>query len=142
MKKIAKLLFLFVFTTVILSGCGAKNTSAGYRAVTQVDVVTRYAHTLIRRHYTDPEKMEAVLIHLRILKSLGTPETDPENAKDDVFLIAVQLSDGTIHYYRQAAHRYLSREDEGWIAVPPVQAARLYGILSHFPSDPYPKITK
>ena len=138
MKKIAKLIFLFVSFAIIVTGCGINHTSSThYRAVTQVDIVTRYEHTLIRRHYTDPKKMEAVLIYLRLLKPIGKPTQDSSQLNEDVFLIAVHLSDGNIHYYRQAAHRYFSREDENWVTIDPSLAARLYAVMRHFPSDSY-----
>ena len=138
MKKFAKLIFLFLSFAIIVTGCGTNHTpSSRYRAVTQVDIVTRYEHTLIRRHYTDPQKMEAVLIYLRLIKPIGKPPQDPLQLDEDVFLIAVHLSDGNIRYYRQAAHQYFSREDQSWMAIDPSLAARLYAVMRHFPSDPY-----
>lgn len=134
MKRILKLLLLTCFCAVILCGCNRKNTGSVYRAVTQVDIVTKYDNQLIRRHYNTPDKMRPVLLYLRLLKPQGKPvETD--KPLSDVYLISVTLSDGQRHYYRQAAHRYFSKENGPWKAIDPAQATQLYTIMKDLPSD-------
>ena len=135
MKRIFALFFLFCFVAVILCSCSQNNPSNTiFRAVTQVDVVTKHDDQLIRRHYNTPEKMRPVLLYLRLLKPYGNPVL-PDASADDVYLISVSLSDGQRHYYRQASHRYFSIENGPWKHIDPAQAAWLYGILRDLPSD-------
>lgn len=136
MKYPVRFLFLLLLS-ITLWGCHPANTPpVPYRAVTQIDIVTQYDRTLIRRHYTAAEKMEAVLLYLRALKP--TPKAvslSQEDARDQ-FLIAVQLSDQSTQYYRQTNHRYFSKNGQRWVSIDPKQAAGLYALMRYFPSDP------
>ena len=105
-----------------------------FRAVTHVDIITEHNRELIRRHYSTPEKMRPVLLYLRLLKPYGKP-VEVDEAAGDVYLISISLSDGTRHYYRQASHKYLSKENGPWKSIDPGQAAQLYNILRKLPSD-------
>ena len=134
MKKNAKFLWLIFFCTVIIYGCRQNHTKPVYRVVTQVDIVTRYDQQLIHIGYNTPEKMRPILLYLRLLKPEGNPIVPDEDAQD-VYLFRISLSDGTQHYYRQAAHRYVSKESGPWKAVDPGHAAKLYGILRELPAD-------
>lgn len=134
MKIIAKVICFIYFCTVMMCGCTKNHAAPVYRAVTQIDIVTKYENQLIHRHYDTPEKMRPVLLHLRLLKPYGKPVQVEETA-DDVYLISISLSDGQRHYYRQASHRYLSKESGPWKAIDPRQAAQLYSILRELPSD-------
>ncbi|MBQ8359889.1 MAG: hypothetical protein IJX37_08330 [Oscillospiraceae bacterium] len=138
MKKAIKLFLLFCFSTIILSGCVANDTPQKplCRVVTQVDISCRREHMLMQRHYTNPEKMEYVLLYLRLLKPLGKPDTDPEQIHKDVYEITVHLSDGSKRLYKQKAHRYFSRESRPWELIDPAQAAGLYRLMEKLPSDP------
>lgn len=134
MKKLVKLFVLLCFCAVILCGCSPKHTGSVYHAVTQVDIVTKYENQLIRRHYNTPDKMRPVLLYLRLLKPQGKPVETAEPLSD-IYLITVTLSDGQRHYYRQAAHRYFSKENGPWRAIDPAQAVQLYSIMKDLPSD-------
>jgi hypothetical protein len=134
MKKDVKtryLLFLFLF---LLSGCG-KNFSPAYRAVTAVDISFRYEDMLLQRHYTQSDKIESVLLYLRLLKSLGTTTEHATGDNRDVYDIAVRFSDGTTKHYLQKSHRFLSRRAHVWERIDPGQAANLYALMRHYPSD-------
>lgn len=137
MKKTAKFFILFCFSAIILSGCNRHDTSAQplSRVVTQVDIICRREHMLIQRHYTDTQKIESVLLYLRLLKPLGRPETDPDTVDRDIFEITVHLSDGNKRIYRQKAHRYFSKESRPWEIIDPKQAYWLYDLMARLPSD-------
>ncbi len=134
MRRFLKVFFLLCFCSVIMCCCSRKNTKPVYRAVTQIDIVTKYENKLLRRHYTSAEKMRPVLLYLRLLKPYGQPAQLPESG-DDIYLISITLSDGQRHYYRQAGHRYLSVENGPFKPIDPGQASHLYTILRAFPSD-------
>lgn len=137
MKKAVKRFVLFCFSVLIMSGCGKNDaqTSPLCRVVTQVDIACRREDLLIQRFYTDPEKMESVLLYLRLLKPLGKPETDPEPLYKDVYKITVHLSDGKKRIYRQKAHRYFSKDSRTWEKIDPEYASGLYSLMRRFPSD-------
>lgn len=138
MKKGFKLFLLFCFSAVIMPGCGKNNPSAASltRVVTQVDISCKQPHTFIERHYTDPGKMEYVLLYLRLLKPFGTAVADPEQIHHDVYRITVKLSDGTKRIYQQKAHRYFSKDARQWQMIDPAKAAGLYRLMEKIPSDP------
>ena len=132
MKKC--LFFLLVFMSIC--GCGRKNTVLPtYRAVTQIDIVTKKDGDVLQWHYTSPEKMQYVLTFLRLLKPIGKPDINPETLTRDMFLIVLTRSDGTKVYYRQTGHRYFSKDDQNWFSISAEQAAGLYAILAQLPSD-------
>lgn len=134
MKKLGKLCIVFSFVLLILSGCNKNHSKpAIYRAVTQVDIVTHHREGLVHRRYTSAEKMRSVLMYLRLVKPIGKPTKLPEET--DVFLIAVTLSDGQTHYYRQARHQYFSVGNGDWREIEPEAAGKLYKIMAEQPSD-------
>ena len=135
MKKLGKICIAFSFVLLILSGCGKKDTQRDtYRAVTEIDIVTQHREGLVRRHYNTPEKMRPVLIYLRLVRPYGKA-IKIRDEETDVFLIAVSLSDGQKHYYRQAQHRYFSIGSGNWREIDPEAANKLYQIMREFPSD-------
>lgn len=129
--------FLFFLLVLIsISGCGRKDAVLPtYRAVTQIDVVTKRGDDVLRRHYTSPDKMQYVLTFLRLLKPVGKPDVNPETLTQDMFLIVLTRSDGTKVYYRQTGHRYFAKDDQNWFSISPEQAVGLYEILAKMPSD-------
>lgn len=143
MRKISKIILSVLFTTVILSGCARNHAVNSHSLIaTEIDIVTQHEKALVHRHYTDPEKMESVLMYLRLLQPVGKPEVSPDEIADDVFLITVHLSNGEKRYYRQAEHRYFTESNFPWFAIDPGQAAKLYALMRHYPSDPYIDSTK
>lgn len=134
MKKIMMFLHVIIFCTVIMYGCEQNHTSPVYRAVTRVDIVTQHDHQLIRIGYNTPEKMRPILLYLRLMKPEGKPVQTEENT-NDMYMICISLSDGTQHYYRQAAHKYVSIGNGPWKAIDPGHAAKFYSILRKLPAD-------
>lgn len=137
MKKFLYFLVMFCFCAIMMSACRRNDTPAEplSRVVTRVDISCYKEHMLIQRHYTDTQKMEYVLLYLRLLKSKGKPDVDPDEVQKDVYEITVHLSDGNQKIYRQKAHKYFSRESRPWELIDPEQAAGLYAIMEHLPSD-------
>ena len=138
MKKALKLFLLCCSSAIIMSGCGVNNTPQQplCRVVTRVDISCQTEHMLMQRHYTHPDKMEYVLLYLRLLKFRGKPDTDPEQINKDIYEITVHLSDGSKKLYKQKAHRYFSRDSRPWEMIDPAQAAGLYLLMQKVPSDP------
>ena len=136
MKRMSKLFFIGC-VCLIMSGCSRNNPPAPplCRVVTQVDIFCQQKNMMLRRHYTQPQKMESVLLYLRLLKPLGKPETDPDNVEREVYEISVHFSDGEKRVYRQKAHRYLSVDNKPWETIAPEQASELYKLMQHYPSD-------
>lgn len=134
MRKFLLFPFYIVIFMFMMCSCSKSDSQPVYKAVTQVDIVTKYEGRLLRWHYNTPEKMQPVLLHLRLLKPSGEP-VQIDDISSDVYLISISLSDGQKHYYRQASHRYLSKENGPFKTIQPKQAAILYSILRDLPSD-------
>lgn len=136
MNKYWKLLILFCFSTV-LSGCISEKPAPQplCKVVTQVDITCQQKDMLIHRHYTDSQKMQFVLLYLRLLNPRHTSQPVPEQT-EDLYEIRILFSNGSQRVYRQKFHRYLSRDDAPWQTISPQQAAGLYTLMRALPSDP------
>lgn len=136
MKRLWKSFFIVSFC-LIMSGCGRIKPPVLplCRVVTQVDIFCQKDNMVIHRHYTKQIKMESVLLYLRLLKPSGRPDTDPDSVAREIYEITVHFSDGQKKMYRQKAHRYLSVDNNPWKAIDPAQAAQLYALMQHYPSD-------
>ena len=132
MKKL--FVFVLLFAT-ILCGCRKKNTSSAPNFVTQVDVSCQQNGKTFSIHYTDNEKIEAVLLYLRLLKANKRLKQLPPARDNSIYEIQVHLSNGERRLYKQVDHRYIWRKKTGWNTIPAEQASRLYALLRHYPSD-------
>ncbi len=134
MKKFAKLFFIS-FCVALLGGCEKTEVKPICRVVTGVEISCQHEDVQIRRHYTDTEKMEYVLIYLRLLNPMGRPGINPETVDADVYRITLQLSDGSQKVYLQKDHRYLALQEGPWQTIAPEQAEGLYRLMRKIPSD-------
>ena len=135
MKKTATYFTIFCFATFFLWGCTQSHNQSLCQVVTAVDISCQEEDVPIRRHYTQTQKMEAVLLYLRLIKPLGKPAIDPESLPDAEFQITVHLSDGTQKVYYQKDHRYFAKEHRLWQSIDPEQASGLYSLMRRLPSD-------
>ena len=109
--------------------------------VPQCAVVVRaeLRHSLNGQHtervYTMPEKLEAVLTYLRLLKTAPLHGEDPEMIAGDRFQIWLYYSDGSQRHYRQHACRFLSVDRRPWQAIEPGFARDLYVLMDALPGD-------
>lgn len=137
MTRLLKAFMILFFSSAVLAGC-AKQPSPPmprYRIATQIDIYCKQEDFVIHRQYTDPKKMEAVLIYLRLLKPQGTPAVDPEKADGDLYEITVTLLDGRKNTYLQKSHRYFSKDAVNWKNIDSRKAAELYRLMRYLPSD-------
>ena len=135
MKSLIKFLSP-VLLVLFLLGC-QKNTQPRplCRVVTQVDILCQSDSQPLQRCYTDENKMRAVLLYLRLLRIGKPPEINPDTVSADVYLITVSLSDGTQKTYTLKDHQYFKKGTEGWLSIPPTQAADLYRLIWFYDSD-------
>ena len=137
MKKLFFFLAVFVFSTVIISDSAASHTPPALtRVVTHIDITSQQENATIQRHYHNTEKVESVLLYLRLLRPLYKPEVDPDTIDGDVYEIKLHYSDGQSRTYRQKAHRFISSDRHPWQTVDPEHAAGLYELMRYYPSDP------
>jgi len=124
---------------ILLSMCGCSvfhSQKPNIRVVTSVDVSCRQKDRQISRHYETFEKMEAVLLYIRLAGNGRVPQNDPETVDADTWRICLRLSDGQQRIYRQKDHRYFYRPQKGWQTLDPNHAAKLYRLLRQYQSDP------
>ena len=136
MKRATNLLVLLCLG-LLLAGCGRKNKTA-LRVVTQVDVACDRGYQVLRRQYTQPEKVSMVLNYLRLQKDLGPPERDPESAAGDRMQIDVTMSDGSHRLYYQHCGQFLSEKNQNWHEIDPKLALDFDLHLQMIPTDQKP----
>ena len=127
--------YFVILLGLILCGCQRTPQAPVSHLVTGVDIACQKEDVLISRHYTRSPKMEYVILYLRLLEPVGTPEINPEILTDPVYCITVHFSDGSQQVYRQKDHRYLSVDGGPWQSIDPGQAAGLYRLMEKLPSD-------
>ena len=86
-------------------------------------------------NYTDPDKIESILLYLRHLKRKGTAQVDPERVEGDHYEILLHYSNGERRVYYQHADQYLSQDYKPWERINPEQAKNLLPLLKSMPSD-------
>ena len=134
MKKI----FLLLLSLFLLSGCSRVNIDhqdSGLRMVVQIDVSCSQDGESIHRSYTSENKMEAMLLYLRLLKSQGPAHTNPEELLGPACKIVVQFSNGQKRIYRLRADRFLSTDSQPWQSVDQAHAQELYKLVMLMSSD-------
>ena len=115
----------------LLSGC-RKQDERILAVVTQVQIRCLHAGVEIDRCYTEPGEISAVLDCLRLQRSKGTAQVDPERVAGDVYEIRVSMSDGGEHIYRHRGGTYLSKDSRPWKIVDQEQSEALYALLWDF----------
>ena len=90
------------------------------------------------RRYTQPEKLQKVLLKLRTLGFTGLPETDPEGLLGETLTLQVRLADGSDAVYQLRQGLYFHRDDRPWKKIDPEQALALEDLLQNLPGDEIP----
>ena len=137
-KRLQKISILFLLIPFLLSGSGLQKKQKKHsflKPVTQVDIICRRGDTTIRRHYTNPRKIEPVLDYLRLLKYRGKAETDPEKITGDKYVITLQYANEETHIYRQYADKFISKDNHRWEKIDPDQAKHFCTLLQIVPGD-------
>ncbi len=129
-------MFLF-FAFFIFSGCSRIDTGNDdrNRFVSQIDVVYTNEEGTQLFHYTTPEKMQTILLYLRLLKPEKQATLNPERLTGSVYKITVHFSNGQQCIYRQRADRFLSKNAKPWQEIDRQQAQTLPRLLKKLPSD-------
>ena len=141
MKRWFCIFCLFCAVCVILCGCGQKHTqNPGSGGVaTRVDIHGVSREGTVSRFYSQPAKIEAVLIYLRLLHPRGPvrlPSASPEQAH---YEIVVHLSDGSQRIHRQFSDSYATTQQGWWGTIDPGYGQQLSKLIRHIPSDPLPE---
>ena len=135
MKGLIKFLSAFLLVGFLFGCQGQKAPRPLCRVVTRIDIVCQSESEPLQRRYTDEEKMRAVLLYLRLLRVGRPPEEDPDTVTGDVYKITVTLSDGVQRFYTLKDHRFFQKGTNGWLSIPPTQAADLYRLMWFYDSD-------
>ena len=133
MKKIMVMLLL----TLILCGCSNINeeTPGQPKLVTGISAVYQKGAMQLVRQYSNDEKVRSVLNYLRLLKTYGPPETDPEAEGGNRIRLTLTFSDGTEKVYEQWADQYLRSNGGPWQLISTEQGQELYLLLGMMESD-------
>lgn len=118
----------------LLSGCRQSRLQP-ISVVTCVDVVYDRGYQILRRQYTNPEKVSMVLNYLRLQKDLGPPDVDPLKTFGDRMKIDVTMSNGTHRLYYQQSGKFLSGKNQVWHKIDPKRAFEFQLRLQMIPTD-------
>lgn len=131
------IVFLMFLCFFAFPGCHAKPLPPQplCRVVTRIDITCQQQDVRIHRRYTDFQKMQWVLIYLRLAEPKYTPQPKAQQL-GDIYEIRLLFSDASTRIYRQTSHRYLSLDGRPWQAIEPSYAAGLYALMRALPSDP------
>ena len=129
---------IFIIITLFLCGCtyyAPTGKNHAVRVVTQVDVLSTQGGQLQAYHYTDGEKVQAILSYLRKLSPDRQTPITPDTFRTDAYQIVLTLSDGSQSVYCQIYDEYLQKNSGPWRSIDRVQGAVLPHLLSKLPSD-------
>lgn len=133
MKKCLLILILALLS--LLTACG-NAPEQPVRLVTAVELEYLFQGDRVVRHYTQPEKIDAVLHYLASLRDFGRAGQNPQLLRGPSYRIRLLLSDGSSRLIRQRCGRYLSRDSGHWLLIAPHHATRLHMLLLTYGSDP------
>ncbi len=105
------------------------------RVVTRIQVSYTHGMTQLQRTYSTNQKMETVLLYLRLIKEEGRAVIDPERLDGASCTITVEYSDGKKNVYYQRGDGYLSRNSRPWQRIDPKHGRWLRPMLENIPSD-------
>ncbi len=134
MKLFKKAIAVFALVCICLCGC-EKNRPPLPAMVEKVDVYGNHQGAIVRRHYTDPQKMEKVLNLLRQFPYRGKTTLNPFTLPGDDFSITVSLSGGSRKVYHVQSTGFLCRPGGSWEKSDREVTERLLPILEDTPSD-------
>ena len=132
MRKKLLLLFL-IFSLMGLWGCRKPGAPSGL--VAKAEVTYQRGDETLYRCYTEPRKLSAFLLALRLQDSLGYADEDPEQLPGDRCRIELTRYDGSRVVIRQNCNRYRSRDFGRWEDVDEDQALQLYLFVRYVPGD-------
>lgn len=127
-------LFLMMGLAFLLTGCRAAEP-APTPVVEQIRVTCHRGQAELTRSYTQEDKLQRILYHLRQQDYDGYAKNDPERLAGDDLRMELLFSDGTCRIYRQRCDRYLSRDLHRWRNIPQEQGKRLRYLLYLMESD-------
>ncbi len=79
--------------------------------------------------------MQRVLLHIRSLGPLFSPDVDPEPLAAHTICITLTCADGSRKIYLQKAERYFRSGDAAWQQISPEKGSSLLQVLQETPSD-------
>ena len=138
MRRFITIFVIFLLIAAVFVGCGKETASSGLgmtRVVTQIDVTCKKGESALFWQYTNQEKMEAILLYLRLLHRLGGARIDPNGVEGDHYEIVIHYASGGKRVYYQHADRYISDNYKPWEQIDPEQGKDLMLLLKSMPSD-------
>lgn len=135
-----KIFCMILCVCIMVSGCGQKHTQndIGSNIATRVEIYCISTTGTLFRIYTQPAKIEAVLIYLRLLHPRG-PVQLPQEEIRQYYEIVVRLSDGSRRVHRQCADCYATTAQGWWGIIDSRHGEQLARLIQYIPSDTAPE---
>lgn len=129
---------MLIITAAVLFLWGCSPQEAAQPPHVGVQILVQDEKNRPLRQYTQPEKLQKVLLKLRTLGYTGLPETDPEGLSGETLTLQVRLADGSDAVYQLRRGLYFHRDDRPWKKIDPERAAELESLLQNLPGDELP----
>ena len=127
---------LFLICALMLCACGQKTPQGPSSSVVRQIIVTAEGREyFLRRFYNTDEKMEPILLALRMLYPNFTAQENVEAMHLPVLCITLKCSDGSEKLYRLKDVRYLQSGTGQWRQIDTGKAAHLWRLVWDTPDD-------
>ena len=118
---------------LLLSGCrGGIDKTVQRNVVTEITVTWANGQ---ERHYTAPEKMQAVLYYIRVISSPFDAPQPPQEDSGTRVTITTTRADKTKKVYQQQDDAFFREGDGPWRTIDKEKGRQLFFLLKLLPSD-------
>ena len=137
MKRLTACLYVAVLSVLMLSGCNSNEQGERIpdRIVTGIDIYCQKPTCTVTRHYTQPEKIEAILTYVRLLRPIGPIVPIEEARQGDLYEIVVHLNNGDHRIHRQRADSFAITRRPFWGVIDRELGNKLPFLMALLPSD-------
>lgn len=142
MKRI--ICFIFVFFSCLFLATGCRKTqpaqSVSHGLVASVQVRCQFGRHTVTRHYNQPQKVDAFLAYLRLLRPMGPVTPPTESLEKASYEIVVILENGQRRLHRQCTEQYAAKDRAAWGLIDPEIGRQLPLLIFLIPGDTPAKI--
>lgn len=137
MKRLTAYLYIAVLSVLLFPGCSPNERADPIpdRIVTGIDIYCQKPTCTVTRRYTHPEKIEAILTYLRLLRPIGPTVPTEEARQGDLYEIVVHLNDGGHRIHRQRADSFAITRRPFWGVIDRELGNKLPFLMALLPSD-------
>ena len=137
MKRFRMGIILLVLPMFLLCSCGSgqDDTLTSLNLTQSIVINCQYRHHPFLRTYTNPEKIDVILLYLHRITPGNQRPRPTEQALGDHCEITLHLWNGTTRSYELRNKDLLRTASGNWYDAEPEKANILYHLIQHIESD-------